>query len=104
MEDDMYKLMSLAAASAMAIALPGTPAQADTPGAPGAWWAQQALPFCEAQVAADPTLKLGTCMSYFVTSDTGYLTQFCQYLDDTGQLDQNGITFSECVLYFHQNN
>jgi hypothetical protein len=73
------------------------PAQAE---APGGEPAQQALPFCQAQVAADPTLKLGVCISYFVTSDTGYLTQYCHYLDDTGELDQLGITFSDCILYF----
>lgn len=100
----MRKPILLCVAAAMAIPLPVAPAQADTPGAPGAWWAQQALPFCEEQMANDPTLKLGVCMAYFVTSDTGYLTQFCHYLEDTGQLDQQGITFDECVLYFHNNN
>jgi hypothetical protein len=95
-EDPMRKLIMLCAAATMAMSLP-VPAQAE---APGGEPAQQALPFCQAQVAADPTLKLGVCMSYFVTSDTGYLTQYCHYLDDTGELDQLGITFSNCILYF----
>jgi hypothetical protein len=87
----MHKLILLCAAATMALSIPA-PAQAE---APGAWPAQQALPFCQEQVAQDPTLKLGVCMSYFVTSDEGNLTQFCHYLDDHGLLGDS--TFAQCV-------
>lgn len=102
----MRKLILIFAAAVATAALAATPAVANpgSPGAPGAWWAQDALPFCQAQVAENPGLKLGACMAYFVTSDTGYLTQFCHYLDDQGILDENGITFDECVTEFHQGN
>jgi hypothetical protein len=92
-EDQMRKLILLCAAVTMTVSIPA-PAQAE---APGGEPAQQALPFCQQQVAADPTLHLGVCMSYFVTSNEGYLTQFCHYLDDTGQLDELGLTFAQCV-------
>jgi hypothetical protein len=90
----MRKLFLLSAAATMATAFP-MPVQADPPGrGPTA----EVLAFCNEQVAADPSLKLGTCVSYFITSDEGYLTQYCHYLDDHGLLDQNGITFAECVV------
>jgi hypothetical protein len=102
----MRNFAMLIAAATMATAAPIAALHADpgSPGAPGAWWAQEALPFCQEQVSLDPNLSLGTCMSYFVTSDTGYLTQFCHYLDDQGILQEQGITFDECVIYFQKNN
>jgi hypothetical protein len=95
----MRKLMMLCAAATMATTIPAMPVQAASPGGEPA---QDALPFCQEQVALNPALPLGVCMSYFVTSDTGYLTQYCHFLDDTGQLDEMNLTFSDCILYFRQ--
>jgi hypothetical protein len=90
-EDQMHKLILLAAGAAMA--LPGsTPGQANPPGRDPA---PVVLAFCQEQVALDPTLSLGTCMSFFLSGDEGFLTQFCHYLQDHGQLD--GLTFEQCV-------
>lgn len=89
----------LGAAAMMAAAVPVAPAHAAPPGRDPA---PVVLAFCQEQVAADPTLNLGTCMSYFLAGGPGYLTQFCHYLDDTGQLDQQGLTFDECVREIRQ--
>jgi hypothetical protein len=90
----MRKLFLLSAAATMAAAVPVNPVQASPPGRDPA---PVVLAFCQEQMAADPSLSLGTCMSYFLSGGPGYLTQFCHYLDDTGQLDQQGLTFDECV-------
>jgi hypothetical protein len=88
----MGKLFLLCAAATMTAAFP-IPAQANPPGRDPA---PEVLSFCQEQVALDPTLDLGTCMSYFLSGDEGYLTQFCHYLDDHGLLD--GSTFAQCVV------
>lgn len=92
----MRKLTMLIAATAMTTAAPA-PVQADPPGRGSAAEIQA---FCRYQMSLDPTLTLGTCMSYFISGDEGYLTQFCHYLDDNDLLD--GETFAECVKDFHK--
>jgi len=77
------------------------PAQAE---APGAWPAQDALAYCRALQESEPDVSLGHCMSFFVTSNTGNLTQTCIYFDVTGQLDEFGITFAECVRLIRAEN
>lgn len=93
----MRRLFLMVAAATMAIPV-STPVQADPP---GRWPAAQAMEFCQAEY---PDVPLGNCMSYLISSDTGYLTHFCLYLQATGQLDELGITFSDCVTYFRQGN
>ena len=73
--------------------------QADPPGRDPA---PQVLAFCQYQVSLDPSLTLGTCMSYFLSGDQGYLTQFCHYLQDNDLLD--GESSDQCVKDFHQGN
>lgn len=87
----MRKLIMLCSAATMVAATPVT-VQADPPGRDPA---PEALAFCQEQVALDPSLKLGTCMSYFLSGDEGFLTQFCHYLQDHGELGD--LTFSQCV-------
>lgn len=91
----MRKLILLCAAASIAVPV-AAPVRADPP---GRFTAAEAQAFCEASF---PDVPLGECMSYLLSSDTGYLTHFCLYLQATGQLDQLGITFSECVVYFRQ--
>jgi hypothetical protein len=90
----MRKLIMLCSAATVAAATPVV-VQADPPGRDPA---PEVLAFCQEQVALDPTLSIGTCMSYFLAGDEGYLTQFCHYLQDHGQLGDG--TFEECVVYF----
>lgn len=93
----MRKLMMLIATAAMAMPMTmTTPARADPPGRDPA---PEELAFCQEQVALDPTLNLGTCMSYFLSGEEGYLTQFCHYLQDHDQLGDT--TVSECVRILH---
>jgi len=92
----MRKLILLCAATAMAAAAP-IPAQADPPGRDSA---AEILAFCQEQVDLDPNLTLGTCVSFFISSDVGFLTQFCHYLQDHDLLD--GESFSQCVQDFQQ--
>jgi hypothetical protein len=87
----MQKLILLCAAATMAAAIPA-PIQADPPGRSPP---PEVLAFCQEQVGLDPTLDLGTCVSFFLSSDEGFLTQFCHYLQDHDQLD--GLTFAQCV-------
>lgn len=93
----MHKLIMICAAATIATVTPVS-VQADPPGRDPA---PEVLAFCQYQVSLDPSLKLGTCMSYFLSSDEGYLTQFCHYLQDTDQLD--GLTFDECVRDIRKN-
>ena len=92
----MRKLIMLTAAATMAAATPVS-VQADPPGRDPA---PEVLAFCHYQMTLDPTLKLGKCMSYFLSGDPGYLTQFCHYLEDNDLLD--GESFAQCVQDFHQ--
>lgn len=96
----MRKLILLSAAVAMTMA--PMPIQADPQPNPGDDQGRNAelLAFCEYQMTLDSSLTLGTCMSYFVSGDEGYLTQFCRYLQDHDQL--GGLTFSECVREIRQ--
>jgi hypothetical protein len=87
----MRTFILLAAASAMAVPL-SAPAQADPPGRDPA---PQVLAFCQYQVSLDSTLSLGKCMSFFLSGDEGFLTQFCRYLQDQNQLGD--LTFDQCV-------
>jgi hypothetical protein len=87
----MQKLILLCAAATMAAAIPA-PIQANPPGRSPP---PEVLAFCQEQVGLDPTLDLGTCVSFFLSSDEGFLTQFCHYLQDHDQLD--GLTFDQCV-------
>jgi hypothetical protein len=87
----MQKLILLCAAATMALSIPA-PAQANPPGRSPP---PEVLAFCQEQVGLDPTLDLGTCVSFFLSSDEGFLTQFCHYLQDHDQLD--GLTFAQCV-------
>lgn len=92
----MHKLIIICAAATLATAAPA-PVQADPPGRDPA---PEVLAFCQYQVSLNPSLSLGTCMSYFLSGDQGYLTQFCHYLQDTDQLD--GLTFDQCVREIRQ--
>jgi hypothetical protein len=94
----MRNLILLCAAGTMSMAMPA-PVQADPPGRMSAAEAQA---FCQYQMSLDPSLKLGVCMSYLLSGDEGYLTQYCHYLDSIGELDAEGISFSDCVTYFHK--
>jgi len=90
----MRKLLFCCAA--VAAFTPLQPVSAHPPGS-SAWPAQEALAFCRDVVASEPDVKLGECMAYFESSDTGNLTQSCHFLDAQGVLDELGITFSQCV-------
>ena len=92
----MRKLMMLFAAATMAAVAPVS-VQADPPGRDPA---PEVLAFCQYQVSLNPSLTLGTCMSYFLSGDEGYLTQFCHYLQDNGLLGDT--TFAECVREIRQ--
>ena len=92
----MRKLILLCAATAMATAAP-VPVQADPP---GRGTPAEILAFCQEQVDLDPSLTLGTCVSFFISSDEGFLTQFCHYLQDHDQLD--GLTFAQCVTQIRE--
>ena len=92
----MRKLIMLCAAATMTASIPVS-VQADPPGRDPA---PQVLAFCQDQVSLDPTLKLGTCMSYFLSGDEGFLAQFCHYLQDHDLLD--GLTFDQCVREIRQ--
>lgn len=87
----MRKLIMLCAATTMATAIPG-PVQADPPGRGSP---AEVLAFCQEQVGLDPSLSLGTCVSFFLSGDEGFVAQFCRYLQDHNQLD--GATFDQCV-------
>lgn len=87
----MSKVILLFAAATAAVPF-ASPVQADPPGRDPA---PEVLAFCQTQVAADPSLSLGTCMSYFLSGNEGFLTQFCQYLQDHDQL--GNLTFDQCV-------
>jgi hypothetical protein len=89
----------LFAAASMAAAVP-IPVQADPPGRDPA---PVVLAFCQEQVSLDPSLSLGTCMSYFLSGGPGYLTQFCHYLADNGLLGDWGFdSFTQCVVEIRQ--
>jgi hypothetical protein len=92
----MRKLIMLSAAAAMAAAIP-VPIQADPPGRETP---AEVLAFCQEQVALDPTLTLGTCVSFFLSGDEGFIAQFCHFLQDHNELD--GATFDQCVREFRK--
>ncbi|HEX3676652.1 MAG TPA: hypothetical protein VHU79_04575 [Sphingomicrobium sp.] len=94
----MRKLILLCAAGTMATAMPAA-LRADPPGRGSA---ADARAFCEYQISLNPSLTLGECMSYLLSGEEGYLTQYCQYLENIGELQTEGLSFSECVRYFHQ--
>lgn len=95
----MRRLTMLSAAAMMATT---APVHAQTPQQPSQDQGRNAelIAFCQYQMALDPSLTLGTCMSYFVSGDEGYLTQFCHYLQDHNLLGD--ATFAQCVSQFHQ--
>lgn len=95
-EDQMRKLILLTAAAAMAIPM-SAPVKADPPGRSTP---AQAMAYCQANF---PDAPLGECVSFQLSSDTGFLTHYCLYLEGSGQLDELGLTFSDCVVLFRQN-
>ncbi len=61
---------------------------------------RQVQDFCHALIASGtyPTLNLGECVSFNVTSDQGFVTKFCDFLRETdGYADYGFTSFSDCV-------
>lgn len=47
--------------------------------------------------------NLGECMSYSSVSDQGFRTKYCDFLRETGQLDDEGFSsFADCVSTLSQ--
>ena len=59
----------------------------------------QVLEFCYSLIASGnfPDLNLGECMAFNLTPDPGFKALFCDYLRETGQLEDAGVTYSQCI-------
>lgn len=95
------RITNMLAATALLIgaaAAPLAPAQAER-GQDIAFY--QAI--CDGVVAADPNANFGECMSFLFSADQGFFgAHLCDYLLELGVLENQGITFSECVRNFRQ--
>ena len=61
---------------------------------------QQVQNYCYALIAsgAYPTLNLGECVSFNVTSEQGFVTKFCDFVRETANYSDYGFTsYSDCV-------
>ncbi len=58
------------------------------------------LQFCQELIASGlyPTASLGECMSFNLTSDSGFKAHFCDLLRETdGYADFGFTSFSDCI-------
>lgn len=57
------------------------------------------LDFCYGLIESGnfPDLNLGECMAFNLTPDPGFKALFCDYLRETGQLEEAGVTYSQCI-------
>ena len=87
-------LLAVAIIATAAVA-PVTPASGQATGGANA----ELLEFCHGLVESGtfPGLNLGECMSFNLTPESGFKAHFCDYLRETGQLEEAGVTYSECI-------
>ena len=96
----IVRMLTMAALCAACLMTPAAPLAAaarrfQQPGANA-----ELLDFCYGLIASGvyPSLNLGECMSYNLTSDAGFKTHFCDLLRETGPLGDYGYTsYSDCV-------
>jgi hypothetical protein len=61
--------------------------------------ANEVLDFCDALIAsgAFPDLNLGECVAFNITPGPGFKALFCDFLRETGQLEDAGLTYAQCI-------
>lgn len=95
----MFRLLPAAALAISAAATPAAPAMAQATPAQGA--NAEVIALCYDLLASgefSDTLNLGQCMSFNVTSDQGFSTQFCHYLRGEGLLEDAGFEdYDDCI-------
>lgn len=104
-----FHLLLAAALTLGSIATPITSASAAPSSAPGQNGSNAALlAYCESLITSgdySDALNFGRCMGFNSTSDSGFVTQFCQYLRGEGLLGDFGFaSFDDCVSTLQQEN
>ena len=94
------RLLMMAAVGAACLITPAAPLAAQTNGSNNQGANAELLEFCYDLIASGifPGLTVGECVSYNLSSDSGFKTRFCDMLRDTGTFDDYGYTsYSDCV-------
>lgn len=94
------RLLTMAAIGAACLLSPVAPAVAAPSGSNNQGANAELLDFCYGLIASGifPSLTLGECMSYNLSSDAGFKAHFCDFLRETGAFGDYGYTsYSDCV-------
>ena len=86
-----------AAVTVSAAVTPAAPALAQATPSQGA--NAELFEFCYDLIESGefPGLNLGECMSFNLAPEAGFKAHLCDFLRETGGLEEAGLTYSECV-------